>query len=304
MSYIRQWLEELGLGQYADAFEGNHIDRAVLPHLTYPFLREMGVASVGHRVKIQSAIEALADADEPFVEISEPESPAQESPADGSPAQESPVAERASTSPDSEGAGAMPAPREPRHRQFTVMFCDLAGSDALSERLGPDAVSSVMEAYRRAAGMVVERYGGHVARHPGEGLMAYFGWPRAHEDDAHRAARTGLGIVSLVEGIVAPVALSVRVGISTGPVVVGETGTGADSTPEQAVGETPNLAARRIQGLAQPNTVMIGEDTRRLIQASFDIEGPSAEPRAGIEDGTAIYRVLGESKAERGFGRN
>jgi len=157
-----------------------------------------------------------------------------------------------------------------------------------------------LTAYQKVAGAVVERYEGHIAQYLGDGLMVYFGWPKAHEDDAQRAVTAGLEIVAAVQGIEAPLPLSVRVGISTGPVVVGETGAGDASVPKAAVGETPNVAAR-VQGLAEPNTVAIGEATRRLIGGTFELEDLGAQTLKGIAAPVALFRVIGASDVESRF---
>src|SRR5262249_33508909 len=138
---------------------------------------------------------------------------------------------------------------EAERRQLTVMFCDLVGSTALAHTLDPESLRELMRAYQQTCGRVVEKYEGHVAQYLGDGLMVYFGWPKAHEDDAERAVRSALEIVDAVKSIPAPIALQVRIGVATGPVVVGETGRGDAAVPKAAVGETPNVAAR-LQGLA------------------------------------------------------
>jgi class 3 adenylate cyclase len=130
------------------------------------------------------------------------------------------------------------------------MFCDLVGSTALSEQLDPEDLRAVIQAYRKACTNVIERYDGHVAQYLGDGVMVYFGWPMAHEDDAGRAVRAGLDIVTAVAALEAEASLAVRVGIATGLVVVGETGGDESADSKLAVGETPNVAAR-VQGLAE-----------------------------------------------------
>ena len=186
MSDIRQWLEELGLGQYADAFAENDIDTDVLPDLTDLDLEKVGV-SLGHRKKLLKAIGALSDV--------------------GS--AEAPV-----STPSPEPIAAKPTTPDAERRQLTVMFCDLVGSTALAERLDPEELSKQMQAYRKACGDVIERYDGHVAQYLGDGVMIYFGWPAAHEDDAQRAVRAGLDIVESVAGLEADAALAVRIGIA------------------------------------------------------------------------------------------
>ena len=270
MSDIRLWLEELGLDRYAEAFEENEIEPDVLSELTDGALKELGVSVMGHRLKLLKAITALAPTN------------------------------REIGATEEHSAQSAPSPPEAERRQITVMFCDLVGSTALSEELDPEDLREVMAAYQKTAGAVVERYDGHVAQYLGDGLMTYFGWPTAHEDDAQRAVRAGLEIVAAVQGIEAPAALSVRVGISTGPVVVGETGAGDAAVPKAAVGETPNVAAR-VQGLAEPNTVTVGETTQRLIGGAFDLEDLGAQTLKGVAAPINVFRVTGASDVETRF---
>ena len=189
---------------------------------------------------------------------------------------------------------------EAERRQITVMFCDLAGSTALSERLDPEDLRSLMQAYQQACGAIIERYGGHVAQYLGDGLMTYFGWPTAHEDDAERAIRTALEIVHAVKGVAAPEPLQVRVGIATGPVVVGETGAGDASVPKLAVGETPNIAAR-LQALATADEVVVGETSRRLAGEAFAYDELGEQSLKGIVEPVRAYRALAEVAAGSRF---
>ena len=157
-----------------------------------------------------------------------------------------------------------------------------------------------MQAYQQAAGAVIDRYDGHVAQYLGDGLMTYFGWPKAHEDDAERAVRAGLEIVEVVKTVEAPESLQVRVGIATGPVVVGETGAGDASVPSAAVGETPNLAAR-MQGLANPGEVIIAPTTYRLVSGVFNYEERGGQSVKGVAEPVLTRRVLGEAPVEGRF---
>ena len=224
---IRQWLDELGLGQYAEPFEANEIARDILPDVTDQTLKDIGVSVAGHRIRLLKAIAALAGTTEG---------------GDESPPADSPT--KKSATPEAE------------RRQITVMFCDLVGSTALSEKLDPEELRGVMGAYRKACADVIGRYDGHVAQYLGDGVMVYFGWPKAHEDDAARAVHAGLDIVDAVAGLDAPERLEVRVGVATGLVVVGESGADEGADAKLAVGETPNIAAR-VQGLAEPGTLAI-----------------------------------------------
>jgi class 3 adenylate cyclase len=211
---VTEWLQALGLEQYAPAFEQNHINPQLLPSLTADDLKELGIASVGHRRQMLEAIAVLrAEPAAAGAEVSSPE------PAAGT------VAER---------------------RQLTVMFCDLAGSTALAAQLDPEELRDVIAAYHRSVAAVVRRFDGLVSKYMGDGVLAYFGFPRAHEDDAERAVRAGLDIVAAVGELAAPAigGLQVRIGIATGLVVVGDLIGEGEAQERGVVGETPNLAAR------------------------------------------------------------
>src|SRR6202040_3035052 len=230
---MAEWLRGLGLEQYAPAFRDNDIDGEVLRRLTAEDLRELGVASIGHRRRLVDAIAALG------------------------------------THPAPPPATA-PRQADAERRQLTVMFCDLVGSTALSARLDPEDLREVIAAYHRAVTEIVIRLDGFISRYMGDGVLIYFGYPKAHEDDAERAVRAGLGAIDAVGRLdVKSVKLQTRVGIATGLVVVGDL-IGAGSAQEQSVvGETPNLAAR-LQGLAEPDTVVIAASTRRLVGELFE----------------------------------
>jgi len=217
---IADWLRGLGLEKYAPAFDENAINWDVLSELTTDDLKEIGVAALGDRRRLLAAIAALGGG--------------------ASPAAPAPVSSS--------------APAEAERRQLTVMFCDLVGSTALSAQLDPEDYRDVVAAYHRAVSDAVKSLDGFVAKYMGDGVLAYFGYPRAHEDDAERAVRAGLGVVDAVARLdVKSVKLQARVGIATGLVVVGDL-IGEGSAQEQSVvGETPNLAAR-LQALAEPNT--------------------------------------------------
>ncbi len=262
MTDVRQWLEELGLSQYAAAFEENEIDLDLVCDLDDAALKDLGVAVMGHRVRLARAIAVLA-----------------------TPSEDANIAAAGPEAPTGFVS------READRRQITVMFCDLVGSTALSETLDPEELRELMAAYQKAAGQVIDRYDGHVAQYLGDGIMAYFGWPHAHEDDAQRAVRAGLDIVTAVDALDTQVDLSVRVGMATGPVVVGATGAGDASVPQAAVGETPNLAAR-IQGIAAPQTVAIGDQTRRLLGGVFELESLGMQTIKGLAMPVEVFRVV------------
>jgi class 3 adenylate cyclase/tetratricopeptide (TPR) repeat protein len=178
-------------------------------------------------------------------------------------------------------------------RQLTVLFCDLVGSTALAQRLDPEELRDLIQAYQRACRDVIARYEGHVAQYLGDGLMAYFGWPRAHEDDAVRAIRAGIELTQAVSKLTAPLPIHARVGIHTGLVVVGETGRGDASIPKAAVGDTPNIAAR-LQGLAEPDCVVVSERTRSLAPGLFDYADLGVRTLKGV---AAPVRLFGASAA-------
>jgi class 3 adenylate cyclase len=192
----------------------------------------------------------------------------------------------------------LPIPSAPdaERRQLTVMFCDLADSTRLSGQLDPEDLRDVIRAYQSTTAEVIERYDGHIAQHLGDGLMVYFGWPQAHEDDAQRAVHAGLGILEAIGGLNASlvqekgIRLAVRIGIHTGLVVVGEIGQGA-SQEHLALGETPNIAAR-IEGIAEPDTVAISDATYQLVQGYFNCEELGLHPLKGVDESQQVYRVV------------
>jgi class 3 adenylate cyclase/predicted ATPase len=273
MSAVRNWLQAIGLGQYADAFEANDIDADLLTRLDDQLLKDIGVSSTGHRLRLRDAIAKLA-----------PISPA--------------VAKAGS----SVGAAPEAPVASAERRQLTVLFCDLVGSTALSARLDPEDLRAVIGAYHRCVAAVIEGTGGFVAKYMGDGVLAYFGYPRADEHDAERAVRAGLTLVEAVTGLDTATGepLQVRVGIATGLVVVGDL-IGQGAAQEQAVvGETPNLAAR-LQALAKPGTVVIGLSTRRLTGGLFDYEDLGAIEIKGFSAPVTASRVLRESAVEGRF---
>lgn len=190
-------------------------------------------------------------------------------------------------------------------RQLTVIFCDLVDSTRLAGQLDPEDLREVVRAYQERAAGVIQQYEGHIAQYLGDGLLVYFGWPRAHEDDAHRAVHAGLGIVEAVDELnttletTYAVQLAVRLGIHTGSVVVGEMGTG-DRRENLALGETPNIAAR-LEGLAQPGTVVISDDTRHLVTGAFDYEDLGTPELKGVSESLPVFRIRGVSAAASRF---
>jgi class 3 adenylate cyclase/tetratricopeptide (TPR) repeat protein len=268
------WLRSLGLGKYEAAFRDNEIDETVLPGLTHENLKELGVAALGHRLKLLDAIAALRS-----------DAGVKPSPADAATASDEP-----STSPEDRA----------ERRQVTVMFSDLVGSTALSGRMDPEDLREVISAYQKSVAETVGRFGGFVAKYMGDGVLIYFGYPHAHEDDAERAVRAGLELVAAVSDLKTHAALQTRVGIATGLVVVGDL-IGSGASQEQAiVGETPNLAAR-LQGIAEPNNVVIAESTRKLVGNLFELEDLGAQDLKGIAGPVRAWAALRGASVEGRF---
>ena len=194
-------------------------------------------------------------------------------------------------------AGVHSGPEEAERRQLTVLFCDLVGSTQLSGQLDPEDLRAVVRAYQETAAAVIQHYAGHIAQYLGDGLLVYFGYPTAHEDDARRAVHTGLGIVEAIATLNTRlmgqygVQLAVRLGIHTGPVVVGVMG-GGGRHEHLALGETPNIAAR-LEGLAPPNAVVISAVTARLVPGTFALEDLGTHTLRGVAEPMAISRVRG-----------
>src|SRR6516165_3856852 len=194
-----------------------------------------------------------------------------------------------------------PSTRDAERRQLTVMFCDLVDSTKLSSQCDPEEYREVVRAYQSACTEVIQRYEGHIAQLLGDGLLIYFGYPQAHEDDAQRAIRAGLGIIEAVGALNTRleqdkgIGLAVRLGIHTGLVVIGEMG-GAGRQEQLALGEVPNIASR-IEGLAEANTVAISDATYRLIQGYFACQDLGAQVLRGVAEPIAVYQILRESGA-------
>src|SRR6201993_3405867 len=263
---VAAWLHGLGLEQYAPAFRANDVDGEVLPELTVDDLIGLGVTSIGHRRKLLAAIAALGT--------------------------EPPTRTQSATSATSASTAAPTIDAE--RRQLTLMFCDLVGSTALSTRYDPEDLRELIGGYHRAVAETVGRFDGFVAKYMGDGVLIYFGYPQAHEDDAERAVGAGLAVIEAVGRLPARQHLSVRLGIATGLAVVGDLiGEGA-AQERGVVGETPNLAAR-LQALAAPNTLVIGEATRRQIGGLVDLADLGPQPLAGVAEPQPAWRVMGES---------
>jgi class 3 adenylate cyclase len=266
MQQIMDWLQKVGLGQYAHRFAENDITFVILPDLTDRDLEKIGVASLGHRRQLLRAIGELKGAPERSAVAAAPVAPHE-------------TAER---------------------RQVTVMFSDLVGSTALSARMDPEDLREVISAYQTSVAETVGRFGGFVAKYMGDGVLIYFGYPQAHEDDAERAVRAGLELVASVAALKTHAPLQTRVGIATGLVVVGDL-IGSGASQEQAiVGETPNLAAR-LQGIADPNSVVIADSTRKLVGNLFELVDLGTKDLKGISSPARAWAALRSSFVESRF---
>ena len=255
---IGEWLDDLGLAKHAAVLAANGVDLDILVDLTEADLADLGI-NLGDRKRL---LRAMATLGEPVA------------PAPGAATQ-----------------------TQAERRQLTVVFCDLVGSTELSRKLDPEDLSDVMRRYQDAVSGTVARYDGHVAKFLGDGMLAYFGWPQAHEDQAERAVHAGLEAIGATRDIsVDGVALAARVGIATGLVVVGDLAGESDAI----VGETPNLAAR-LQGLADPGELVIGQTTHRLIAGAFDCSDLGDHDLKGFEEPVQAWAVAGVVAADSRF---
>jgi len=261
------WLRSLGLERYEAAFRENEIDDTVLPSLTAEDLKDLGVGIVGHRRKLLDAIAALR--------------------ADASAKAPPPDADLAIN-------------RDAERRQVTVMFCDLVGSTALSAGMDPEDLREIIAAYQKCLAETVRRFGGFLAKYLGDGVLAYFGYPQAHEDDAERAVRAALEAIAAVGALKLSVPLQTRIGIATGLVVVGDLIGSGEAQERGIVGETPNVAAR-LQALAEPNGVAIAESTRRLLGDLFELTDLGPQELKGIARAMRGFAVLQASPIESRF---
>ena len=267
MQQIADWLQKLGLGQYAERFAENEIDVSVLPHLTDEDLKELGIP-LGHRRKVLAAINQGIASIQPL------------------------AAPTTGIEPKTQEA--------PERRQITVLFSDLVGSTALSERMDAEDLREIISSYQECVAETVRRFDGFVAKYMGDGVLVYFGYPEAHEDDPERAVRAGLELVAAVSNVKTHATLQTRVGIATGLVVIGDL-IGSGASQEQAiVGKTPNLAAR-LQGVAEPNMVIIAESTRKLVGNLFELEDLEAKDLKGIAGPVRAWAALRPSSVESRF---
>jgi class 3 adenylate cyclase len=294
---VASWLQQLGLAQYESAFRDNDVDGEVLPELTAEDLISIGVTSVGHRRKLLSAIAALgAAAPAPAPSPSSPVAPV-----GGRPLPNLPLP---GLGPGITGQGRVGAQAE--RRQLTVMFCDLVRSTALSTAMDPEDLRDVIASYQNRCSAAIRHYDGFVAKYMGDGILVYFGYPRAHEDEAERSVRAGLDIVDAMAELNAAVPrppgveLAVRIGIATGPVIVGDQIGEGTASETAVVGETPNLAAR-LQALAEPNQIVVSTATRAMLGDHFDLEDLGAHELKGFAEPVLAGRVLSARDVESRF---
>lgn len=265
---VPDWLREIGLSRHIDAFVDNAVDFELLPLLTNEDLKDLGVSRLGDRKRLLLAVEQLQ------------------------------INRDAASDANITSANRADAER----RQLTVMFVDLVGSTAIAARHDPEDVRHIIRAYQNTVAGEIARFEGHVAKFMGDGVLAYFGWPRAHEDEAERAVRAGLAVTHAVAGLTTPDSepLACRVGIATGLVVVGElVGEGA-AQEEAVVGETPNIAAR-LQDLAEPGSVVLATETLGLLGKLFQTIDLGKHALKGITDLVRAWQIVDESNIESRF---
>jgi class 3 adenylate cyclase/predicted ATPase len=260
MPSVREWLASLGLSEYADRFAEHRIDFSILQDLSDRDLKEeLGVVPLGDRRRLLRAIATLAGTD--------------------------------STAPKHTHRSESSPREEAERRQVTVMFADLVGSTALSAGMDPEDLREIISAYQKCVAETVHRFGGFVARYVGDGVLVYFGYPQAHEDDAERAVRAGLELITVVAGLNTRAPQQIRIGIATGVVVVGHLIPSGESEERGMVGETPNLAAR-LQSIAKPNTIVVAESTRRLLGRFFQLDDLGMRSLKGIAGPVRVWAVL------------
>ena len=272
MQQIRDWLKRLGFEQYAHCFAENDIDFSIIHELTDQNLEEIGVHSLGHRLKLLRAIADIKD-----IKKSAPAVP---------------IAAAVSALTVSPDGG--------ERRQVTVLFCDLVGSTALSGRIDPEDLREVISSYQQCVAETVRRFDGFVARYMGDGVLVYFGYPHAHEDDAERAVRAGLDLIPAVAALQLCAPLQTRVGVATGLVVIGNLIGSGEAQQRDIVGETPNLAAR-LQSIAKPNMVIISDSTRRLLGNLFELEDLGLTDLKGIALPSRAWAALRPSSVASRF---
>jgi class 3 adenylate cyclase/tetratricopeptide (TPR) repeat protein len=265
MAELREWLEVRGLGRYADALLAQDIELDILPQLTDADLTAAGLP-VGARKRLLQAIEELRRLPDPAM---------------------LPIV------PTTEPA------TEAERRQLTVLFCDVVGSTHLAETLDAEDLRNLLLSFQKVCAEVVQRHEGQIGLFIGDGVTAYFGYPRAQEDSAQRAVQAGLDIMAELTALGTD-GLEARCGVHTGAVVVGEMGVGEKRLRDGIVGEAPNIAAR-LQGFASPGSLVMSEATQRLVEGFFEVEPLGPQMLKGVSAPIAIYRALRPSAAPNRF---
>ncbi len=278
MQTIENWLSQLGLGKYIEAFVRNDVDFRALPHITEADLQALGV-SLGHRKIILAAINEFAQ--HSLDRLAVAPLPLEESERQITEVPQEPTADR---------------------RLLSVLFCDLVGSTALSARLDPEDMHDLTRRYQDSVAGAITRFGGYVAKYLGDGVLAYFGWPMAYEDHAERSIRAGLEALAAVEAVQSPDGerLKARIGIASGHVVVGDIAGSSANERASIAGDTPNLAAR-LQGAAAPGQIVVADSTRRLAGQSFEIQSLGSQELKGFNSRIALFAVRGEREVESRF---
>jgi len=288
---VDRWLDSLGLVEYAAVFADSRIDWGVLPDLTERDLEALRVR-IGHRKKLVRAIAKLVESDDWFLSAEPGMSDSATAP---------PLVPDTAIQRRPKGS-----PLSAERRQLTVMFCDMVGSTALAGELDPEDMREVLRSFHDVCARVIREYDGFVAQYLGDGSLAYFGYPLAHEDDAERAVRAGLAIVAAMDDLnrslpgANKATISVRIGIATGLVVVGNLVGNGNSRESTAIGETPNLAAR-LQSVAEPNTIVIAPVTRTLLGERFEYRDLGNHPMKGFSKPIQVWQVIDRRDLEPDF---
>lgn len=281
MHSLEQWLRDRGFAEYAQAFARERIDLDLLPDLTDADLQALGVSTLGERKRLTKAIRLA------FGQVSSAD-------------ERSLVPPGAPVQPEARDRHSHGVPQAER-RQLTVMFCDLVGSTALSRRMDPEDLRQLVGEYHQAVMAAVRPVEGYVAQFLGDGVLVYFGFPHAHEDDSERAVHAALAVLQAVATLrTQDGMLRTRIGIATGPVVVGEVGAGSSAAEPAASGETPNLAAR-LQSCAEPDQIIVSDETRRLLGQTFDLAAMEGLSLKGFDGAIRAWRVVGARKVSTRF---
>lgn len=282
---VSEWLDQLGLAEYTEAFAAQAIDVDLLPDLTDSDLQSIGVALLGHRKRMLKAIEVLNAAFDPATRLAQPVAPMPSANPRPPVAGSHPVPQSSTSS----------SPQDGERRQLTALFCDMVGFTELANRVDPEVLQRIVRSYEDACAVCITRFEGYVFQRLGDGIVAFFGYPLAHEGEAERAIHAGLAIIESLAGLDVPDVgrLQVRIGIASGVVVVA-------SAEKGAVGDTMNLAAR-LQSIAQPGSIVVSEQVCQLAGGTFDYESLGEQSLKGIARHTPAFRIIGVAKAGSRF---